>query len=349
MEGKGAYNKYARLPAVGAALAFPLLEKAVRNIRLDSSDQPIILADYGSSQGKNSLAPVRLAIKNLRSRAGADRSVLAYHIDQPSNDFNTLFEVVDLDQDSYVHEDSRAFPCVIGRSFYRQVLPANYVHLAWSSYAAVWLKRIPMLIPGHFIAMGSTGAVREAFASQAAKDWEAFLSLRALELRPGGRLVVVLPAVADSGLSGFEHLMDRANEVLEDMVNDGAILGQERAGMVLGSFPRHQRELTAPFSRDGQFQQLVVEDVAFFALPDSAWADYERDGDREGLAARQARFFRSIFVPSLASALGSDPERHRLFSDQFEKRLSDRLGSQPAPLHSFVQAIVLARDASQPR
>ena len=30
MEGKGAYNRYAKLPAGGAALALPLLEKAVR-------------------------------------------------------------------------------------------------------------------------------------------------------------------------------------------------------------------------------------------------------------------------------------------------------------------------------
>jgi hypothetical protein len=32
MEGKGAYNKYAKLPAGGAALALPLLESAARNL-----------------------------------------------------------------------------------------------------------------------------------------------------------------------------------------------------------------------------------------------------------------------------------------------------------------------------
>ena len=67
MEGKGAYNKYAKLPAGGAALALPLLEKAVRGIRLDTADQPVVIADYGSTQGKNSLAPLRVALKTLRS------------------------------------------------------------------------------------------------------------------------------------------------------------------------------------------------------------------------------------------------------------------------------------------
>ena len=68
MEGDGAYNKYAKLPAGGAALALPFLEKAIRGLRLDPGDQPIVIADYGSSQGKNSLAPLRIAIKALRSR-----------------------------------------------------------------------------------------------------------------------------------------------------------------------------------------------------------------------------------------------------------------------------------------
>ena len=58
------------------------------------------------------------------------------------------------------------------------------MHLGWSSYAAVWLSRVPALIPGHFISIRSTGAVRAEFERQAAQDWEAFLTLRARELRP---------------------------------------------------------------------------------------------------------------------------------------------------------------------
>jgi hypothetical protein len=60
MEGKGAYNKYARAPAGGAAaVALPLWEKAVRCIDLDTGDQAVVIADYGSSQGKNSMVPIQ--------------------------------------------------------------------------------------------------------------------------------------------------------------------------------------------------------------------------------------------------------------------------------------------------
>jgi hypothetical protein len=64
MEGKGFYNKNASIPAAGGLLARPLLEEAAQLIHLDGSDRPIVIADYGSSEGKNSLAPM----------AGRDRS-----------------------------------------------------------------------------------------------------------------------------------------------------------------------------------------------------------------------------------------------------------------------------------
>lgn len=40
-----------------------------------------------------------------------------------------------------------------------------------------------------------------------------------------------------------------------------------------------------------------------FDLPDAAWADYQRDGNKDAFAERHAAFFRSIFAPSLACAL----------------------------------------------
>jgi hypothetical protein len=350
MEGKGAYNRYAKLPAGGGALALPLWEKAVRSVELEHDDQTIVIADYGSSQGKNSLAPMRLAIKTLRERLAPGRSISVFHIDQPSNDFNTLFEVLDTDPDSYTLDEPDVFPCAVGKSFYKKVFPQGHVHLGWCSYAAVWLSRIPAQISGHFIAHRSTGAEHAAFARQAAQDWEAFLSLRASELRSGGRLVVVLPALSDDGVSGFEGLMDQANTVLEEMVHEGAIGKDERERMVLGAYPRRRCDLLAPFQPRGQFCDLSVESCDLFPLEDSIWADYERDGDNVALATRQALFFRSIFVPSLALSLNEaqDAEQRRIFADRFENGLKRRLANQPAPLHSFVQSVVLAKRGSAP-
>ena len=73
-----------------------------------------------------------------------------------------------------------------------------------------------------------------------------------------------------------------------------------------------------------------------------------RDG-KEALATKHALFFRSIFRAVLASSLESvrsgDVEALCLFGDRLEAALKRRLASQPAPMYSFVQSIVLARQA----
>jgi hypothetical protein len=347
MEGKGAYNQHAKLPADGAVLALPLLEKAIRNLEVESSEEPIVIADYGSSQGKNSLNPMKAAIKGLRKRIGPDRAIAVFHIDQPSNDFNSLFEVLHADPDRYVVDEPNVYPAAIGKSFYERVLPLGSVHLGWSSYAAVWLSGAPALIPGHFISIRSTGTVRAEFEHQAAQDWEIFLTLRARELRTGGRLVVVLPGIANNGSVGIEPIFDHANAALEEMVADGTITSEERSQMVLRAHPRRKRDLLAPFAGNGKFQELMVEDFAMSEVADAAWNEYDRDRDLEALASKRALFFRSIFVPSLSCALrpahAGNGDACGRFADQLEQRLKRRLASQLAPMRSFVQTILLAK------
>jgi hypothetical protein len=350
MEEKGFYNQHSRIPAGGLALALPHLQDAVRSIEIDCGDHPVVIADLGSSQGKNSLAPMSLAIAILRQRAGVNRPIFVYHVDQPANDFNTLFEVLATDPDRYTLEEANVFPCAIGRSFYESVFPPRYVHLAWCSYAAMWLSRIPSLIPGHFIAHRCAGSERAKFDLQAAEDWKSFLSLRARELRTGGRLVVVLAALDDNGASGLESLFDHANAVLANMASEGSISLEERRQMIVGVHPMRRCDRLSPFQTEGLFEGLRVESCDLGSVADGAWAEYERDGDAEALATKNALFFRSVFVPSLALSVADtqNGERRRDFADKLSDALKKRLVHQLAPLQSFVQTLVLSKNNSAP-
>lgn len=345
MEGKGVYNRHATIPAAGGAQALPFFEEAARRIGLDPRDRPIVIADYGASQGKNSLAPMRAAIAALRGRAGPQRPIKVFHTDLPSNDFSTLFEVIQNDPDSYVQGEPYVFPCAIGRSFYQSVLPPDYVDLAWSSYAAVWLSQIPIQIPDHFFIPCSAGAVRAEFERQAARDWEAFLALRATELRPGGRLVVALPSLADDGSTAFSMVMDPANAVLSELVDEGVITAEERRRMTIASCPRRQSDLLAPFARPGEFHRLAVEHCSTSVVADPAWMEYEIENDAKALARKRALFFRAIFAPSLAQALASSPGagRREDFVAQMEARLRQRLLGNPARIDHLVGIIVLTK------
>jgi hypothetical protein len=347
MEGNGSYNQNATIQAGAAALATPLLEKALQEIAIKDGDDPVVIADYGSSQGKNSLGPMRLATEKLRERLGHDRPLLIYHIDQASNDFNSLFGVLSSDPDRYMLGMINLFPCAIGRSFYEQVLPPETVHLGWSCYAAQWLRSVPSRIADHFWSPRSTGAERKAFEGEAAEDWELFLALRASEMRPGARLVVVLPSLPQDGHPGITHLMDDANDVLKEMVAKGAITAEEKARMVLGSHLRSRDELIAPFAKGEPFHGLHLEECIECTLTDSAWSQYLQDGDEGALAKRRALLFRSIFLPSLSSALDrvrvGDIEAQHVFVHQLQDGLVNRHASHPAPADALVSMVLLAK------
>ncbi len=348
MEGKGFYNKNAAIPAAGGALAIPLFEQAAKVIDLDAAGRPIVLADYGSSEGENSLSPMRTAIAVLRGRVGHKRPIFVYHTDLPGNDFSSLFRVLHSHPESYLRNEQNVFPSVIGRSFYQHILPPNYVDLAWSSYAAIWLSRIPCQIPDHFFALCSSNAVRAEFARQAATDWETFLSFRAAELRPSGRLVVALPALAENKPPGFATLMDQANFVLSDLVARRVITTEEREQMALAIYPRSEPELLEPFSRDGKFNSLTVEQCATFPVPDTVWEEYVRDKDAEALAKKRAGFFRAIFAPSLATALkpSRSPQERFEFLAALENCLRARMVGHPVPADNLVRIVVLSKQAA---
>jgi long-chain acyl-CoA synthetase len=342
MEGGGSYNAHAKSQATGGILGLPFLEQAVREIAIPEGNDPIAIADYGSSQGKNSLLPMRTAIRALRARVGLDRPITVTHIDQPENDFNTLFDVLHRDPDRYALDDPNVFPSAIGRSFYEQLFPPHSVDLGWSSHAAMWLSRIPTFVTSHFRGDRGTAAESTAFRRQGAQDWERFLSLRATELRPGGRLLLVLVGLDDQGKTGYQALLDEANEVLVAMVSEGAIRAEERGRMIVASCPRRTRELLAPFERDGQFQGLSVTCCEFLTVKDPSWAAYEQDGNKEALASERAKLFRATFAPSLACGL-NDPATSGAFAEHLEKALARRLMDKLLRCDHFVQMLILAK------
>jgi SAM dependent carboxyl methyltransferase len=262
--------------------------------------------------------------------------------------FPTLFDLLNDDPDSYSREDPAVFPYAIGRSFYRGVLPAGHVDLGWSSYAAVWLSEIPRSIPDHFFIPCCSGAIRREFDRQAALDWKKFLALRAAELRPGGRLVVVLPSLDHDGSTAYAGLMNEANATLLELVGTGFITAEERDHMTLAACPRRERDLLAPFADNGSFEGLVVEQVNTSLGPDTAWTDYERDRDAAALARKRAQFFRVVFLPSLSQGLAPNRSagERQAFADLLEDGVRRRLSRAPARLDHLVGMLALAKKDS---
>jgi hypothetical protein len=61
--------------------------------RVPNGSRGLTIVEYGSSQGRNSMAPMRMAIDALRFQSGP-APIEIVHTDLPSNDFLALFEAL---------------------------------------------------------------------------------------------------------------------------------------------------------------------------------------------------------------------------------------------------------------
>jgi hypothetical protein len=160
MAGDGLYNEHSQPQHVAGGDGVPLLVRASEAISPDRK-RGIVVADYGSSQGRNSLVPMSVVIEKLRDRLGADAPISIFHTDLPSNDFTALFTTLEADPQSYLN-GANVFAYAAGRSFYERLFPAEHVALGWSSIAVHWLSSVPAPLREHiFSPLGTAPARRQ--------------------------------------------------------------------------------------------------------------------------------------------------------------------------------------------
>src|SRR5215472_9241693 len=150
MEGEGFYNCNSAPQAAGIALLSPIWARACETIEL--GDDSVRILDLASSQGRNSMAPMAMAIETVRRRAGTNRAIEIFHTDLPSNDFTALFEAVLTDPSSYLIGRTGIFPAAIGRSYFEALVPPQTVHLAWNTWSMQWMSHVPGLASDHVLA-----------------------------------------------------------------------------------------------------------------------------------------------------------------------------------------------------
>lgn len=342
MEGGGRYNANSALQASGAALALPWIEDAARLVPAPEHGRPIFIADYGCSEGRNSVEPIRRAIVQLRARLGASAPIGVIHADLPNNDFSSLFGEVE-GPSGYAGQHEATFPFAVGRSFFRQITPDAFVSLGWCSYAVQWLSASPGPVRGHIAPWRGDDAERAAFDEAGRRDWATFIALRTREMRPGARLILVVPALLEDGIHPAAPLFDVANDSLRALVARGALAEDEHRRMTIPVHLRTHRQMTAPFD-PGEATGLRLIESRFAPLDDGSFARFASDGDARALAARRAGFFRATFAPSLAAAIvPTEIDRRAQFLSALEDEMRLRLEPMTTALEARVAALALQR------
>ena len=342
--GSPFYSAASRLQASGLVPAIAVFERAAAAVPVPQPPQPIVIADYGAADGMTSLLPVGAAIAVLRKRTRPEHSVLVAHTDRPDNDFSALFHVLENDPDSYLHKDKATFVSAVGRSFYRQIMPSNSVHLGWSAWAVDWLTQTPCSVEGRLqVAFTSDQAIRDAYAKQAARDWHEFVAFRGRELCPGGRLLVMTQALDEDGNGGLRQMMTAMLDALAEMAGAGALTGDELARMCIPTVARAEADFRAPFAPSGRFEGLEIEHLEIFDAEDRFWARYRIDNDAKAFGERWAGFARGSLFAAMTQALdGADTgQRVAEFCDALEKGVAERMAAAPGQTRIPLAHVVL--------
>jgi SAM-dependent methyltransferase len=329
MAGGGQYNRHSRLQLANLQSALPLWEHAAAAVGQDSAGL-VTIADYGASQGRNSMGPMGRAIDLVRER-DADRPVQVVHTDLPSNDFASLFTLLADDPASYLRGRGEVHPLAVGRSYFDAVLPAGSVDLGWSSNALHWMSHSPVEVDDHAWATFSACAqARSAVDAVLADDWLRFLRARSRELRPGGRVVCQFMGRGEEQ-QGFEWMADHFWQAILALRAAGQLTEAETRRMTAPSAGRSPEQIAAPFAA-GLVPELALDHVSRFVSPDPFWDEYRETGDAARLGARWAAMMRAANGPNFAAALdsGLDPGRDRdALLDALTQELAWRVAADP--------------------
>ncbi|CAF1640499.1 unnamed protein product, partial [Rotaria sordida] len=86
------YNENSDPQLAIISLMIPYIHMGIDELDISSSS-PLIIADFGSSLGKNSIIAMKIFLKYLQQTNKLVTSPLIVHNDLPTNDWTTLFQL----------------------------------------------------------------------------------------------------------------------------------------------------------------------------------------------------------------------------------------------------------------
>jgi hypothetical protein len=336
MGGSGFYSRHAAQHEEAASAAITMLERAAATAAIDRPG-PLVIADFGSLQGRASLHPLTVAIDALGRRTSAATPVVVVHTDLPDRDFSSLFATVASDPDSY--QRPGVFTYAAGRSFYERLFPDATLTIGWTATAAVWLRAVPCELPDHIFSYAESGVRRAQWKDAAAHDWHTFLAHRAEELHPGGQLVVSLPVAGPGYLDWMRVVEDGVRAALAG----GAITAAEYGAMVLPTYLSEPADLRTGVA---EFGGLVLHECEVATASDPAYTAFRVHGDPGRYADDAVAQFRTWSEATLRSRLGAarDASARDAATDALFARVRDALAATPTECAWSIGLLRIGRD-----
>jgi len=344
MKSGGYYSERTRGAKDVIDNASGMLLDAVAALPPPTNDRPITIADYGAADGGTSKQAIRNTVAAIRERFPRQQIQIVY-TDLASNDFSTLFKSMQgLDgqtEHTYLNEFDGVFVHACGVGFHHQLMPDASLSLGFSATAMHYISEKPCEIESHVHMVGAEGGTLNAYADQAARDWEHILLARSKELVPGGRLVFMNFGKDEAGryLGGTDgvNMFDTFDALWRDLLQEERISKQEYINASFSQYYRTKEEFSAPLVDTASpvhaaGLRLISAHTGVVKCPYRA--AFEASG-----GSMSAREFAVSYIPTLrswsetvfANALdASRPvDERQLIVDDFYQRYEDRVADAP--------------------
>ncbi|KAL3636988.1 Indole-3-acetate O-methyltransferase 1 [Castilleja foliolosa] len=310
-KGEASYANNSQAQAQHARSMLHLLRETLDGVELRSPEFPFVVADLGCSCGSNTIYMVEVIIKHMAERyeaAAAGGSTAApefsaYFSDLPSNDFNTLFQLLPPFGEATMeeclasgtgHSHRSYFAAGVPGSFYRRLFPANTVDVFYSAFSLHWLSQVPEVVSdkrsvaynkGRIFIHRANEYTVNAYKKQYQTDLTGFLRARSKEIRRGGSMFLVslgrtCSDPTDQGGAGLlfaTHFQD----AWDDLVQEGLITSEKRDNFNIPVYAASLDEFKEIVETEGSF---VINKLEVFRGGSPLVVDHPDDAAEIGQA-----------------------------------------------------------------
>ena len=251
MKGSGYYSKRTAGAKIAIDAVQPLMEKALSEIPRLSI---LRMADFGSADGGTSQELWGNLVKKIRARKD-DRDIEILYTDLASNDFSTLFKMMQGMQGNLDLAFQLKYPNVFihgcGTGFHQKLMSNNSLSLGFSATAMHYVSEKPCQIENHVHMVGANKEEKNKFKNQALKDWESILLSRSNELASGGRFICLNFGIDEEGRylgnTGGHSMFDKFNEHWNTLRDQKIINDDEFRAATFAQHYRSVSEFRKPF------------------------------------------------------------------------------------------------------
>ncbi|KAH0692192.1 hypothetical protein KY285_019289 [Solanum tuberosum] len=156
-KGEASYVNNSQAQGQHARSMLHLLKETLDGVQLISSsenDIPFVIVDLGCSCGSNTVYIIDVIVEHMRKRFDTTDQQIpefsAFFCDFPSNDFNTLFQLLPplanngMEECLASNSHRSYFAAGVPGSFYRRLFPARSIDVFYSAFSLQWLSQIQL-------------------------------------------------------------------------------------------------------------------------------------------------------------------------------------------------------------